>query len=50
MEFLIVDNRSTYHGVLRQSALKELWVATSVHHFCMKVHTDHGIATIQSIK
>ncbi|KAL2471878.1 Uncharacterized protein Adt_40014 [Abeliophyllum distichum] len=36
MKFLVVDRRSTYHGVIGRPALKELCVVTSVHHLCMK--------------
>ncbi|KAL2512216.1 Reverse transcriptase domain-containing protein [Abeliophyllum distichum] len=47
MEFLVVDRRSAYHGVLGRPALKELWAVTSIHHLCMKFSTEGGIATIR---
>lgn len=45
MEFLVVDSRSTYHGVLRKPTLKELWDVTLIHHLCMKFPTELDIAT-----
>lgn len=36
MEFLMVDHRFAYHGVLGRPALKELWAVTSIHHLRMK--------------
>ncbi|KAL2505919.1 Uncharacterized protein Adt_21540 [Abeliophyllum distichum] len=47
MEFLVVDRRSAYHGVLGRPALKELWAVTSIHHLCMKFPTEGGIATVR---
>ncbi|KAL2497049.1 Uncharacterized protein Adt_22599 [Abeliophyllum distichum] len=47
MEFLVVDRRSAYHGVLGRPALKELWAVTSIHHLYMKFPTEGGIATIR---
>ncbi|KAL2499539.1 Uncharacterized protein Adt_25089 [Abeliophyllum distichum] len=47
IEFLVVDRRSAYHGVLGRLALKELWVVTFIHHLCMKFSTERGIATIR---
>ncbi|KAL2487247.1 Uncharacterized protein Adt_32003 [Abeliophyllum distichum] len=47
MEFLVVDRRSAYHGVLGRPALKELWAVTSIHHLCMKFSTEGGIATVR---
>ncbi|KAL2479946.1 Uncharacterized protein Adt_32912 [Abeliophyllum distichum] len=48
MEFLVVDRRSTYHGVLLgRPALKELWAMTSIHHLCMKFLTERGVATVR---
>ncbi|KAL2543282.1 Uncharacterized protein Adt_04260 [Abeliophyllum distichum] len=47
MEFLVVDRRSAYHGVLGRPALKELWIVTSIHYLCMKFPTEGGIATIR---
>lgn len=32
MEFLIVDSRPAYHGVLGRLAMKDLGVVTSIHH------------------
>ncbi|KAL2542883.1 Ribonuclease H [Abeliophyllum distichum] len=46
MEFLVVDRRSAYHGVLGRPVLKELWAVTSIHHLCMKFPTEGGIATV----
>ncbi|KAL2533422.1 Ribonuclease H [Abeliophyllum distichum] len=47
MEFLVVDRRSAYHGVLGRPTLKELWAVTSIHHLCMKFSTEGGIATVR---
>jgi ribonuclease HI len=47
MEFLVVDSRSAYHGVLGRPALKELCAVTSIHHLCMKFPTDGGVATVR---
>ncbi|XP_022883419.1 uncharacterized protein LOC111400225 [Olea europaea var. sylvestris] len=47
MEFLVVDHRSAYHGVLGRPALKDFWAVTSIHYLCIKFSTEHGIATIQ---
>ncbi|KAL2474416.1 Uncharacterized protein Adt_35152 [Abeliophyllum distichum] len=38
---------TTYHGVLGRSALKELWVVTSIQHMCMKFSTERGIAAVK---
>lgn len=47
MEFLVLDRRSAYHGVLGRPALKELWAVTSIHHLCIKFPTERGIATVR---
>ncbi|KAL2504651.1 Uncharacterized protein Adt_20272 [Abeliophyllum distichum] len=47
MEFLIVDIRSAYHGVLERPALKDLQAVTSIHHLAMKIPTPGGIAKIR---
>lgn len=47
MEFLVVDRRSAYHGVLGRPALKELFVVTSIHYLYMKFPTEQGIATVR---
>ncbi|XP_022846413.1 uncharacterized protein LOC111369168 [Olea europaea var. sylvestris] len=47
MEFFIVDNQSTYHGVLGRPALKELGAVSSIHHLCMKFSTENGVATVR---
>lgn len=46
MEFLEVNHRSTYPGVLGRPTLKKLWVVTSIHHLCMKFPTEQCIAMI----
>lgn len=46
MEFLVVDRRPAYHGVLGSPALKELWADTSIHHLCMKFPIEKSIAMI----
>ncbi|XP_022883423.1 uncharacterized protein LOC111400228 [Olea europaea var. sylvestris] len=47
MEFLVVDHRSPYHGVLGRPALKDFWAITSMHYLCMKFPTEHGITTVR---
>ncbi|XP_022876923.1 uncharacterized protein LOC111395145 [Olea europaea var. sylvestris] len=47
MEFLVVDSRSAYHGVLGRPALKELGAVTSIHHLYMKFPTKNGVATVK---
>ncbi|XP_022864597.1 uncharacterized protein LOC111384542 [Olea europaea var. sylvestris] len=47
MEFLIVDSRSPYHGVLSRLSLKELETVTSIHHLCMKFSTKNGVETVR---
>ncbi|KAL2513370.1 Uncharacterized protein Adt_18970 [Abeliophyllum distichum] len=47
MEFLIVDTRSAYHGVLRRPTLKDLQVVTSIHHLAMKFPTPGGVAKVR---
>lgn len=47
MEFLVVDQRSAYHGVLRRLSLKKLWGVTSTHHPCMKFLMKNGIAIVK---
>lgn len=47
MEFLVVDHRSTYHGVLGRSALKGLWAVTSIYHLCMMFPMENCIATVR---
>ncbi|XP_022880877.1 uncharacterized protein LOC111398174 [Olea europaea var. sylvestris] len=47
MEFLIVDSRSAYHGVLGRPALKELGAVISIHHLCMKFSTENVVATVR---
>ncbi|KAL2526730.1 Uncharacterized protein Adt_11784 [Abeliophyllum distichum] len=46
MEFLIVDTRFTYHGVLGRPALKDLQAVTSIHHLAMKFSTPRGVAKV----
>ncbi|KAL2453081.1 Uncharacterized protein Adt_45818 [Abeliophyllum distichum] len=46
MEFLIVDTRSSYHGVLRRPMLKDLQEVTSIHHLAMKFPMLGGVAKI----
>ncbi|KAL2479828.1 Uncharacterized protein Adt_32794 [Abeliophyllum distichum] len=48
MEFLIVDTRSSYHGVLGRPALKDLQAVTSIHHLAMKFLTSGGVAKIRN--
>lgn len=36
MEFMVVDNRSTYHGVLGRPILKDLEAVTSIDYLYMK--------------
>lgn len=47
MEFLVIDQHSTYYRILERSALKELWAVTSTHHLCTKFPTKRGIATVR---
>lgn len=47
MVFMVVDNRSTYQGVLGRPALKELWAITSIHNLCMKFPIQNDIATVK---
>ncbi|XP_022856189.1 uncharacterized protein LOC111377343 [Olea europaea var. sylvestris] len=47
MEFLIVDSRSAYHGVLSRPALKELEVVTSIYHLYMKLPTENGVIIVR---
>lgn len=47
MEFLVVDSRSAYHGVLGKPALKDLGAVTLIHHLYMKFPTKQGIATVR---
>lgn len=47
MEFLMVDNRSAYHGALGRPALTYLWAVTSIHHLCIKFPTKNGITTVR---
>lgn len=46
-EFLIVDSRSTYHGVLGRPALKELGAVTSILHLCMMLPTENEVITVK---
>lgn len=47
MEFLIVDSKSAYHGVLEMPALKDLGAVTLIYHLCMKCLIEQGMATIR---
>ncbi|KAL2532746.1 Uncharacterized protein Adt_06097 [Abeliophyllum distichum] len=47
IEFLVVDRRSAYDGVLGWPALKEVWAVTSIHHLCMMFFTERGIAMVK---
>lgn len=47
MEFLVVNSRSTYHGVLGRPALMDLGAVTLIHHLYMKFPTEQGIAIIR---
>lgn len=40
--FLIVDNKFIYNGILESPALKQMKVVTSVYHLCMKFETPKG--------
>ncbi|KAL2486791.1 Uncharacterized protein Adt_31547 [Abeliophyllum distichum] len=46
MEFLVVDTRYAYHGVLGKPVLKDLQVATSIYHLAIKFPTPGGIAKV----
>lgn len=50
MEFVIVDNRLAYHGVLGRPDLKDLGVVTSIYHLFMKFSTKQGIERLGMIK
>ncbi|KAL2504896.1 Uncharacterized protein Adt_20517 [Abeliophyllum distichum] len=50
MEFLVVDTCSTYHGVLRRPALKDLQIVTSIHHLAMKFLTFGSLAMIRDLE
>lgn len=47
MEFLIVDSRLAYHGVLGRSALKDLGVVTSIYYLRMKFSIEQGIKKVR---
>ncbi|KAL2480497.1 Uncharacterized protein Adt_33463 [Abeliophyllum distichum] len=47
MEFLIIDRRSTYNGMLGHPALKQLMAVTSIHHFTMIFLTPALVATVK---
>lgn len=47
MEFLTVDHRFAYHGVLGRPALKELWAVTSIHHLRMKFPIKQGTVMVR---
>ncbi|KAL2492838.1 Uncharacterized protein Adt_28466 [Abeliophyllum distichum] len=47
MEFLVVDTRSTYHGVFGTLALKNLQAVTSIYHLVMKFPTPGGVAKVR---
>lgn len=46
-KFLVIDNRSTYHGVLGRPILKDLWTVTFVVHLCMKFPTERNITIVR---
>lgn len=50
MEFLVVDNMSTYHGVLGRPVIKDLGAAIFAHHVCMKFPIEHEIAQLGMTK
>lgn len=50
MEFLVVDIRSVYHGVLGRPALKELWTIMSIHYLRMKFPIENCITTVRVIR
>lgn len=43
MKFLVIDNRSTYHGGLGRPLVKDLWTVTFIVHLCMKFPTERDI-------
>lgn len=47
MEFLIIDSRLTYHGVLGRPTLKDLGAITFIYHLCMKFLTEQGITMVK---
>lgn len=47
MEFLIIDSRLAYHGMLRRPALKDLEVVTSIHRLCIKFSTENEVKTVR---
>lgn len=50
MELLVVDNMSTYHGVLGRPVIKDLGAAIFAHHVCMKFPIEHEIAQLGMTK
>ncbi|KAL2471355.1 Uncharacterized protein Adt_39491 [Abeliophyllum distichum] len=48
IEFLVVDTRSAYHGVLGWPTFKDLQAVISIHHLVMKFPTPGGIAKVRS--
>ncbi|KAL2491075.1 Uncharacterized protein Adt_26703 [Abeliophyllum distichum] len=47
IEFLIVDTRSAYRGVLGRSVLKDLQAVTSIHHLAIKFPMPGGVAKVR---
>lgn len=49
IDYLIMDNMSTYNGILRIIALKLLKAVTCIHHLYVKFENE-GIANIQYLR
>lgn len=49
-KFLVVENPSASHEVLRRPALKELETSLSIHHLYMKFPMENDIATVKGIE
>ncbi|KAL2541450.1 Uncharacterized protein Adt_02428 [Abeliophyllum distichum] len=47
MEFLIVDTRSAYHGVLGRPTLKDLHAVISIHNMAIKFPMPGGVAKVR---
>lgn len=42
MDYLVIDSRSAYNGILEGLALKQLKVVTYIYHLCLKFEISKG--------
>ena len=47
VDFLVIDQPSTFNAVIGRPSLRELRAITSIHHLLMKFSMPHGVGKVE---